>query len=568
MEDQLKNIPTIVLSELPQPEREKYFKFLLENDVQFIEDGRGYYTAIIKVLNSKDQLALPRLEKSRILNSTFSYKQKMVITESPRSITPTSANRSFAKSIDKSKSKSKSPIRRGRSPNDYSAQKIKGISELLDQDPLHGTKSNQTLNISRSSARTPEKQRPDPLKLFLQTTKFQEFFNLLKLQGSSHLRPKTLSITMLMKTIEEVYSARYKKETAGESRKTEENAGFAEFLAEFMWEKYKNKRMVDQSALDLCQSAETYENENLEIRLFSQFLTGAFSTEILVFFLYARQAAQTVLNLQLVPKFPAQKISETRLISLSYKQCAKVAGTVYAEEEWLLKSFMSELDGVFKGPSIKLYDFLAVFIENYKGTLQENHSLSPFTDDKSNEQFTDSITAVEVEENRYQRPVSFGAVPLETRPPASNSIKFTKDPIQDSRPLPKSPFDRIKELCVEHCENKLVKLFVRIILSGYLEDLSDDKDDIISQVEEIVMDKMNSLIEAVCRCDKRKWMEVLETDNKDCLKYCENLQKRLREIQKKDKEPNSDDIDQICKEILQTPELKLYISEQIRSICA
>lgn len=148
MEDQLKNIPTIVLSELPQAEREKYFKFLLENDVQFIEDGRGYYTAIIKVLNSKgnlhiDQLALPRLEKSRILNSTFSYKQKMVITESPRSITPTSANRSFAKSTEKSKSKSKSPIRRGRSPNDYSAQKMKGISDLLDQEPLHGTVRNK-----------------------------------------------------------------------------------------------------------------------------------------------------------------------------------------------------------------------------------------------------------------------------------------------------------------------------------------------------------------------------------------------------------------------------------------
>ena len=53
MEDNLKNIPTIVLSERPQAEREKYFKFLLENEVQFIEDGHGYYTAIIKVVNTK-----------------------------------------------------------------------------------------------------------------------------------------------------------------------------------------------------------------------------------------------------------------------------------------------------------------------------------------------------------------------------------------------------------------------------------------------------------------------------------------------------------------------------------
>ena len=65
MEDQLKNIPTVVLSELPKAEREKYFKFLLENEVQFTEDSFGYYTAIIKVVNSKGKIYIRHSSSSK-----------------------------------------------------------------------------------------------------------------------------------------------------------------------------------------------------------------------------------------------------------------------------------------------------------------------------------------------------------------------------------------------------------------------------------------------------------------------------------------------------------------------
>lgn len=138
MDEQLKNIPTIVLSELPLSEREKYFKFLLENDVQFVEDQQGYYTAIIKVVNSKgktnsDSLNLLKTDRSRILESTFSSKQKMVITESPRSASPSILNKSM-----KSNS-SRSPLPRPKSPNDYSPTRVKGITDLLDEDRLSST---------------------------------------------------------------------------------------------------------------------------------------------------------------------------------------------------------------------------------------------------------------------------------------------------------------------------------------------------------------------------------------------------------------------------------------------
>lgn len=107
-----------------------------------------------------------------------------------------------------------------------------------------------------------------------------------------------------MKNIEDIYSARYKKETSFEekSKKREDNIqSFSEFLSEYLNEKYKNKRVVDQNAIDLCQSLETYDTEHTEIRIFSEFLSNIHSAEILVFFLYARNTTQNILSLQLTP---------------------------------------------------------------------------------------------------------------------------------------------------------------------------------------------------------------------------------------------------------------------------
>ena len=323
--------------------------------------------------------------------------------------------------------------------------------------------------------------------------------------------------------------------------------------------------MVEQNALDLCQSVEIYDTEYPEIRIFSQFLSQTNSTEILIFFLYARNTAQNILSLQLTPsnvysEFPGQKIADTRAIVLTYKQSLRVAGAVFAEEDSLQRGFISELERNFKDSTIKFYDLLLLFVENYKASSQgnHNHSLSPFSSDRQTDTFVDSL-------------LNTGSDMLKSvnlsQTPVLSQVRSQKEPVAENRPLPRGPFDKIKELCIDHCNNTLVHQFVVIILSGYLDEDSDSREEIINYVEEVVADKMTVLIEALCRCDKRKWMEALETDDKECLRHCENLQKKMREIQKKSNQPSIDDVDQICKEILQTQQLKMFISEKIRDIC-
>ena len=239
-----------------------------------------------------------------------------------------------------------------------------------------------------------------------------------------------------------------------------------------------------------------------------------------------------------------------------------MAGSVYTEERSLQEGFLSHLQQVFKSPSLKFYEFLQVFIDHFNLSLQENtQSLSPFTSDRQNETFGDSLLNTESDIMKSMNSSS----------PINSSKAVIKDPPPESRPLPlplaKSPFDKIRTLCIDHCNNILVRQFVKIILSGYLDEHSDNREEIVMEVENLVSDKLTGLVEALCRCDKRKWMEVLETDNKESLKYCESLQKRLRDVQKKASDPLNEDIDMICKEILQTPELKMRIGEKMRIIC-
>lgn len=86
MAEYLNSIPTLVLKDLPKRERDQYFNFLLENEVQFVEDEEGYFVAVIKVVNPK----LPGLETSnskspiRAMQATFSFRQKTVAVDSPR----------------------------------------------------------------------------------------------------------------------------------------------------------------------------------------------------------------------------------------------------------------------------------------------------------------------------------------------------------------------------------------------------------------------------------------------------------------------------------------------------
>ncbi|CAG9330597.1 unnamed protein product [Blepharisma stoltei] len=623
-ESQLKSIPTLVLGDLPPREREHYFKFLVENEVQFVEDEHGYFVAVIRVINPKLNSTTTKKakgDKQRLFQSTFSYQQKVVSNESPKE-EPSSQ-----------RSKSKTPERkRNISPfkPDFSPNQMKGISDFLDQDMSQSFKNNgESMDTKRSvNSKTPDRQREDPMKVFLKNTKFQNMVNLLKLQSGTHLRPKILSIGNLIRAIEEIYNAKYKQDTAIIEEELVRKASnkqpvpFPEFVADYLADKYKNRRMIEQNTIDLCQSLETYEKDYVEIKTFSNFLTAFLDSDDLIFFLFVRNSIQKILGLQFAPKFPGQRVTEdTRSIFLNMKQCIKVTNVVFADEESLQKTFISQVDKVMQNSDnleslINVASFMELFLEIYHEVQPSRHmmnsNLSPFHSDDSpkhqEDTFAESMIHHENEfegESEILKSLDFSSMlksvysaPKDTPPLLSEKMMKSSDffekksnensesklpempvrvaqrpvepvikiaePVRKGSTPRQSPQDDLKKSCIDYSDSKLVDQFVLLILKSLTDVPRPVITEIRPQVVSYLSAKMTGLIEALFSFDKRRWLELLETDNKESLKHVEVLQKQVRQLQRT--MASEEDIDSICRTILQTPELKKLIGSHITNL--
>lgn len=47
-----------VYSELPDQEKEKFMEFMINNNVEFIQDAEGHYLATIKIINQNRKTCL------------------------------------------------------------------------------------------------------------------------------------------------------------------------------------------------------------------------------------------------------------------------------------------------------------------------------------------------------------------------------------------------------------------------------------------------------------------------------------------------------------------------------
>ena len=259
-ENYLKHIPTLVLGELPQPERDNYFNFLVENDIKFVEDEHGYYVAVIKVVNPHATGSHKKAPKSSVMDPTFTFKQRT--GSSPRP-----------------KQRTRTPELPRASPT-FASKPPQGITELLATEP------------SRGEPRKPAAKPPNHMKKLLGQSRFSALLG--TLSARLQIRPKTLPIAALIRLTEEIYNARDKAEPFEDS--------FAEFVLQFLLEKHKKKPKADQALADLVQSMEAFEAESAEVTLFVKFVLGEYSVEQLVFFLQLRQTVQRVLKVYFAPR--------------------------------------------------------------------------------------------------------------------------------------------------------------------------------------------------------------------------------------------------------------------------
>lgn len=182
----------------------------------------------------------------------------------------------------------------------------------------------------------------------------EEYSHFLKLVGTTPgIRPKRMNAQIQIQSIEDIYTARFLKDTSyfkAQIRKggSEEisDKPFPNFISEFFKKKFKNnKKQIQQGCQDLVSSLEYHRKEMIEADLFANFLTQKYDTRDLVFFLYTRCLLEKELDIKFSAygKVSPIKTVDPRTLTLSMKTCRKISTIFFEEDEGELNNFLNSV---------------------------------------------------------------------------------------------------------------------------------------------------------------------------------------------------------------------------------
>lgn len=201
----------------------------------------------------------------------------------------------------------------------------------------------------------------------LDYTVYSKFTALVAPRGS--VRPKARPLSWLMRLIEEIYDARYAKDTA--DLRGEAEAGgmdgpgggaadaastpFPQFVVDFFSKRYGLRSLIDQTAWDLLANVHAARREHLEVETFARFLEAYYDPDDLLFYLYVRSVVQKELGVSFRTRWSelgragaeggVAGSGAPAPLFLSARECAVVARVVFSSEaDPLYRTFMAMLE--------------------------------------------------------------------------------------------------------------------------------------------------------------------------------------------------------------------------------
>ncbi len=197
-----------------------------------------------------------------------------------------------------------------------SPQQLRGISDLLEEETKQNTviitqklNGGDILDYSKIAKKKEEPKNKNSLKHFMKHCKFGDFLNKAGISPVQQVRPKIMTGKNYVQLLSELYNFKYKKdanileeELIARKGSNKEKAPFSDFVLEFLKEKFKTKRMIEQNVLNLAASTEALELDVIEAKLFGKFLSGEYDNEDLMFFLFIRNTISKELKIQFGPR--------------------------------------------------------------------------------------------------------------------------------------------------------------------------------------------------------------------------------------------------------------------------
>ena len=327
----------VVMSKLDDIEKERYFEFLLENNVQFDQIENGYFVANVK-------LVVPEHGEEDNREDPAAARSRAVQRQRTRALATGNSVKIFG--------------RRASRPPQEMARVVSAIATA---------------------------------KQLFDYSCYPKFSSLVTLRDT--LRPRRRHYAWLMKMIEEIYDDRYDHDTAdlrnaergGDTKVPEEQTDrlsniFPVFVVDFLSKRFGLRSLVDQHAWDLLYNVHALRATHLEVELFARFLEEYYDPDDLLFFLYVRSVVQKELTVNFVNRWTSASRGRERIpkpILLTYRECQIVARIVFgSEQDPLYTSFMAMIDRHVRGRKqakndsrrIEVYQFLHVALVGYHET--------------------------------------------------------------------------------------------------------------------------------------------------------------------------------------------------------
>ena len=336
----------VILEQLGDVEKELYFQFLLENDVQFTKVEDDCYVANVRMLIQKDQAREQTPEaKAKEMLAKKRNKEKMA------------------------------KLAMGHTAQIYGRRASRPPQEMA-----------RVVNAIATS------------KSLFDFSCYPKFSSLVTMRDQ--LRPRRRHFAWLMKMIEEIYRDRYEHDTAdlrsskqgpGENKTEDESIDrlsniFPVFVIDFLGKRFGLRSLVDQHAWDLIYNVHALRKESLEVEIFARFLEEYYDPDDLLFFLYVHSVVEKELAVNFVNRWTSASRGKARMpepLYLSFKECQIIGRVVFGDEKHpLYQAFMQMLQGHLTGKVTKRRDERKIEVTQFLHVaLVEYHETRPAEDE-------------------------------------------------------------------------------------------------------------------------------------------------------------------------------------------
>jgi hypothetical protein len=315
------HVKHVVLDQLPQPDKDKFYDFLLYGNAHFgFDKSTGLYRADITIVDSISN-------QNTHAASCSSFRPPNIQVGSVRDDSSVVARRTKVSEQESSNGDGIEKLHK----------KVLGrwsrAARMGENRDRHQFVMKKAAMGSRSS--TP--LRPKVPATWISECDLSSYERLLsQLSVRNFAQPKIRPVGQLIQWYDEIFDIRYRRDS--EMIKLEEEHGeevaehrhrklkrFPDFLYECFCKKYGLRCIVDQSLWDLVYSTQVCRDQYPQCDMFAKFLEESYDTNDLLFFLYVRSLSEIEYQRRQMKQYGGSRLSY-RNIQVILRQ-VYVAGT-------------------------------------------------------------------------------------------------------------------------------------------------------------------------------------------------------------------------------------------------